>query len=651
MSNESNKWRLWGEEILIPACLERYVSIQREFKEQIRETIQQFEENSRFYEVPSDQVVKIREHIGKFTRELLTNLMDEGCYDCTEGDLVENRGNAQLAEVAQAYDNFCVYLKNHQDYSTALSLSQAEKEAASKIQGLGFGIISNSLSAHLIYQVQQKSVIKKQIADANAYFNHAKSQIESNSRRKIEETTKEYYDKVFVPQMKTAIHNAYSDIMIAYIQVLDRIGKLSINEIKDFDYERSQEILNGISRSNDPKKTIIAAMKTCPYNVNIYVTAYKMGLYDFDMTFFCGTVGVYSEFQNIINPKTSEENEVVESLLKKIDENSIKTYNDNWKLRAQGYLSDSLCLVQQYPNNFVGYGLTSAMLIASNLDNRVGNFWGDVNKNVRRCVELYTVDDGSEEKLNTVIDAIGYALCSYVDEAKDCDYLDCDTETSYWHTVASVKRSVIPAIHTAKALIDQLEQNEKVNSAWHISWMKNNLLGFVFWFCNAYDIISFKQGSEITTLYHIPLEERKFAIDLYDILVSEGVDKFSVGYYAFRNPVEKQQKDIWRAEISDKGKRILEGNSSSGCYIATCVYGSYDCPQVWALRRYRDNTLAETWYGRIFIRAYYAISPTLVRWFGSTMCFKKMWKGILDRMVARLKAEGVEDAPYKDKNW
>ena len=34
--------------------------------------------------------------------------------------------------------------------------------------------------------------------------------------------------------------------------------------------------------------------------------------------------------------------------------------------------------------------------------------------------------------------------------------------------------------------------------------------------------------------------------------------------------------------------------NSGGCYVATCVYGSYDCPQVWTLRRFRDNTLAET---------------------------------------------------------
>lgn len=92
-------------------------------------------------------------------------------------------------------------------------------------------------------------------------------------------------------------------------------------------------------------------------------------------------------------------------------------------------------------------------------------------------------------------------------------------------------------------------------------------------------------------------------------------------------------------------------NKSGGCYVATAVYGSYDCPQVWTLRRYRDYTLAETWYGRAFIKTYYAISPTLVKWFGHTDWFKNMWKGKLDRMVAKLQTNGVESTPYEDKNW
>ena len=89
----------------------------------------------------------------------------------------------------------------------------------------------------------------------------------------------------------------------------------------------------------------------------------------------------------------------------------------------------------------------------------------------------------------------------------------------------------------------------------------------------------------------------------------------------------------------------------NGCYVATCVYGSYDCPEVWTLRRFRDDTLGSTWYGRAFIRTYYAISPTLVKWFGNTIWFKKMWKGTLDRMVKKLEEKGVKNTPYEDRNW
>ena len=92
-------------------------------------------------------------------------------------------------------------------------------------------------------------------------------------------------------------------------------------------------------------------------------------------------------------------------------------------------------------------------------------------------------------------------------------------------------------------------------------------------------------------------------------------------------------------------------SDSQGCYVATCVYGSYDCPQVWTLRRFRDNTLAETVLGRAFIRTYYAISPTIVKWFGRTEWFKKMWRGVLDGMVQRLNDEGVENTKYNDREW
>lgn len=103
--------------------------------------------------------------------------------------------------------------------------------------------------------------------------------------------------------------------------------------------------------------------------------------------------------------------------------------------------------------------------------------------------------------------------------------------------------------------------------------------------------------------------------------------------------------------VGEQQTDISSGGSSGGCYVATAVYGSYDCPQVWTLRRFRDFTLAKTWYGRTFIRSYYAISPTLVKWFGHTEWFKALWRGRLDKMVTKLNSDGVKDTPYEDKVW
>jgi hypothetical protein len=85
-----------------------------------------------------------------------------------------------------------------------------------------------------------------------------------------------------------------------------------------------------------------------------------------------------------------------------------------------------------------------------------------------------------------------------------------------------------------------------------------------------------------------------------------------------------------------------------GCYVATCVYGSYDCPPVWTLRRFRDDVLSNNLFGRIFIKLYYATSPTIVKLFGNFEWFHKMWKKPLDKLVSKLQENGVENTPYKD---
>ena len=140
-----------------------------------------------------------------------------------------------------------------------------------------------------------------------------------------------------------------------------------------------------------------------------------------------------------------------------------------------------------------------------------------------------------------------------------------------------------------------------------------------------------------------------------EVFLTASTSNVPAQYLQTVNRMEDAAKFIRQSEPEYATKResnkAKQGDKKGGCYVATCVYGSYDCPQVWTLRRFRDDTLGATWYGRLFIRTYYAVSPTIVKWFGKTTWFKTMWKGTLDRMVKKLETNGIENTPYEDKNW
>jgi hypothetical protein len=123
---------------------------------------------------------------------------------------------------------------------------------------------------------------------------------------------------------------------------------------------------------------------------------------------------------------------------------------------------------------------------------------------------------------------------------------------------------------------------------------------------------------------------------------------FSHLYFMRQNNIEvtnfKEQAVATSAEAATSAAKPKK----KGCYVATAVYGSYNCPQVWVLRRYRDARLNANWFGRAFIKCYYAVSPTLVRLFGNTKWFNALFKNRLDRLVMKLKDNGYSDQSYFD---
>ena len=83
------------------------------------------------------------------------------------------------------------------------------------------------------------------------------------------------------------------------------------------------------------------------------------------------------------------------------------------------------------------------------------------------------------------------------------------------------------------------------------------------------------------------------------------------------------------------GKNCVDITKKKGCYIATMVYGSYDSEQVIVLRKYRDEVLDKTLFGKLFIHIYYFLSPLFVKIFTNNIIVNNLFRVFLNKLVVK----------------
>lgn len=139
-----------------------------------------------------------------------------------------------------------------------------------------------------------------------------------------------------------------------------------------------------------------------------------------------------------------------------------------------------------------------------------------------------------------------------------------------------------------------------------------------FWVKSAAELGDARAQYDLGNLYMEVYKNKELAYYWYEKSAAQG--------YRYA------KKKLGISETSEKSE-TPEKSDNGPCYVATCVYGSYDCPEVLVLRRFRDSVLSRSWFGRRFIRLYYAVSPKIVEMFGDSGWFKNLWRPVLDRVV------------------
>ena len=216
------------------------------------------------------------------------------------------------------------------------------------------------------------------------------------------------------------------------------------------------------------------------------------------------------------------------------------------------------------------------------------------------------------------------------------DYIDTSEEQ---------KTAVIEVAKRCQTFATLMFYNAKSYFEEHPSGIRGNDIQNMLDRCYAATTLMYSIGDNINNIFpnNVSLNTIKTSIWKDGIKMHCSLLRYAANASVYRKIIRVFVDKVQAIEPTYKSPNLY------GCYVATCIYGSYDCPEVWTLRRYRDFSLAKSWYGRLFIRFYYAVSPVLVKLFGKTKWFRKAFTPCLNRFVHKLRSNGFDDTPYEDK--
>jgi hypothetical protein len=144
----------------------------------------------------------------------------------------------------------------------------------------------------------------------------------------------------------------------------------------------------------------------------------------------------------------------------------------------------------------------------------------------------------------------------------------------------------------------------------------------------GYNIWIFHEGKWITRYG----DEKNFP----GFAVMTGVEKLS---NKDRNEIIRSTKqDHYTYTISNSVSTSKPTKRSSGCFIATAVYGSYDSPQVLRFRQFRDQALLRNTFGRPFVKLYYQFGPYLATFVAKSRFLKAITRAFLECLLRQIKA-------------
>ena len=271
-----------GRSFLFPKELREYVSYCRKFQMDRNTLMDLIYDRSKkqWYDYPDKVFENILREICKHTIIILS---EDNIYNVTVDDLLlQNQGYLEFLKITKEsfgkYKEFSI--REVQEYQR--EYESAYYEAASQITGSGLALISNSIVSHMTFAAMESYTVSRQARKAEKEFQMSMSAVANRTRLTKQQQESKYLYEVVYPAYIGIVEIFISELIDKYLSILEQNGIYDYAKIKNFDIDRSTELLNNVDLVENKTQCIIEAFKNCPYNINVYLKVWDMGWMDAD---------------------------------------------------------------------------------------------------------------------------------------------------------------------------------------------------------------------------------------------------------------------------------------------------------------------------------------------------------------------------------
>lgn len=224
-----------------------------------------------------------KEPIENIAKKIIKNAADEGVYDLTILNLVEdNPGYHKLHQVCKDTMEGMKNVLLKMLHETLEGYERAERQATSQITGSGVSIWTNSLSSVLLYSAMESSTIKRQCNQADKDFRNAIKDLNARTNSKQEREELRVKTEVYYPGCNEAIPALVSYMLNIYLDKLNQRGVFNYDEVRKYDLAASTEIMKNLQVVSQKEEVLHKAFEKCPYNPDIYKALIDLDLIDFN---------------------------------------------------------------------------------------------------------------------------------------------------------------------------------------------------------------------------------------------------------------------------------------------------------------------------------------------------------------------------------